>query len=375
MGEDFNMDSFTEFNDSPIFGINDGDEFIDSERILSTEEAESYANSFLNNEEQADELDNKNDNTVEDEDDPDEVGSEEDVDEGGNDDDKSDSSSNLYSSLASVIHEQGLLPSVNIEKLDINNVDDFAKVLRDEQEVQAKLLLEQYIANLDVEKIKQPISDLKNLETVDSDYLANNLEYAKNLIRQDYTNQGLDESKINRIINRLVDLGEEDLIDESLKAKDSLIEQNKEVVEAEKQRQFKERAEIEKQNAKAQEEIKKRVFDSDIVEGFKPTRTFREKMYNTMTTIVGEDPNGNPENAFMKSRREDIVGFETRMYAFYELTNGFTDFSKLATTSKSKAVQELEKAARGKIIQNNSTPTYVNDKDSYYGSGDFILNI
>lgn len=94
-----------------------------------------------------------------------------------------------------------------------------------------------------------------------------------------------------------------------------------------------------------------------------------------MTTIVGEDPYGNPENAFMRARREDVVGFETRMYALFELTDGFTNFDKLVTTSKSKAIKDLEKAARATIINNNSTPAYVADKESYFGSGDFTLNI
>lgn len=363
------------FDNSPIFDVNDGEEnVIDANPGFDSETSQEAVNAFLNGDEENDEDNNENNNTVED-DNPENVDGEEDVDNEGGDDDESDSSSNLYSSIASVISEHGLLPSVDINKIDIKNVDDLALALRNEQEAQAKLLYEDYIKNLDVNSLKQPITELRKLEEVDAAYLANNLEYAKELIRNDYVAQGLDESKANRIINRLIDLGEEDLIDESLKAKENIAERNSAAIEAEKERQFKERQELERENAKAQELIKKKVFEADIIDGFKPTRVFREKMYNTMTSIVGEDPNGNPENAFMKARREDTIGFETRMYAFYELTNGFTDFSKLTGNAKSKAVQELEKAARGTIISKNSTPTYVNDKNSYFGSGDITLNI
>lgn len=378
MEEDFKipMEAFSDSYESQIMETGDNDNIIESESIISESDAEAAARAYLGDA-YADETqeDDKNNITVEDDDNPDEVGSEEDDDEGGENDDESNSSSNLYSSLAGVIHEQGLLPSFDINKLDIKNIDDLARTLRSEQENQAKILYEQYIANLDVDKIGKPVLELRNLNEVNADYLADNLDYAKDILRQDYRDQGFDDSRIERIINRLIDLGEEDLIDESLKAKNSLVQKNAKIIEDEKQRQFKERADAEKQQARVQEEIKKKVFDTEFIEGFNPTRTFREKMYNTMTTIVGEDDNGNPENAFMRARREDIVGFETRMYTFFELTNGFTDFSKLTAPSKSKAVQELEKAARGTIVKNNSTPAYINDKDSYFGQGDFTLNV
>lgn len=364
------------FEDSPIFEVGDNEQnIIDNETVMSDDETQAAVQNYLNGNNDSEENNNENNNAVEDEENPEVVDSEEDVNEGGNEDNDSDSSSNLYSSLASVIHEQGLLPSVDINNDNIQSVDDLARVLRIEQEAQAKQLFENYINNLDVDKIKQPLSDMRSLDAIDSDYLFDNIEVAKDLIRQDYMNQGLDESKINRIINRLIDLGDEDLIDESLKARESLIEKNAKAIEEEKNRQFKERAELEKQNLKVQEEIKKRIFESEIIEGFKPTQAFKQKMYDTMTSIVGTDPNGNPENAFMKARREDLIGFETRMYAFFELTNGFTDFSKLIGPSKSKAVEELEKAVRGTVINKNSTPNYINDKESYFGTGDYTLNI
>lgn len=372
--------SMDDFNDSPIFdgdGSNNTVDIIDNSTGLSAEEAEARFKAFMGEtEDTPTNEDDKNNITVEDEENPEDVGSEEDVDDdGGNEDDDSDSSSNLYSSLAGVIHEQGLLPSVDITKEEIKTVDDLTRILSQEQDAQALKRYNEYITNLDVEKIAGPLKQTRELESVDADYLKENIEYAKQLIRNDYLSQGFDEDKTNRIINRLVDLGDEDLIDEALKAKESIVEQQSKIIEEEKQRQFKQREEAEREAVKAQEAIKKRVFEQDIVEGFKPTKAFREKMYNTMTTVIGEDPNGNPENAFMRARREDVVGFETRMYAFFELTNGFTDFSKLVNMSKSKAVSELEKAARASISNNNSTPAYVADKNSYFGAGDFTLNI
>ena len=62
----------------------------------------------------------ENDNHVEDES-SEEVDEEDVEDEGG---EGSESSSNLYSSLAAFVHEQGLLPSLDINLKDIKSADD-----------------------------------------------------------------------------------------------------------------------------------------------------------------------------------------------------------------------------------------------------------
>src|SRR5690606_394035 len=172
--------------------------------VLSEFDNENLAKAFLGgkNEPTEEIEDNENNIAPIEEEVPESVDEEENVEEGSeDDDDESDSSSNLYSSLASVIHEQGLLPSIDINKTNIKSIDDLAVALRQEQEAQAQLLLDKYISELDTQKLSNSVKDIKALAEVDSDYLSNNIEYAKNLIRQDYKNQGLDDIKIDRIIN------------------------------------------------------------------------------------------------------------------------------------------------------------------------------
>ena len=92
----------------------------------------------------------ENNNHVED--DSSEEVDEEDVEEEGSE--GSESSSNLYSSLAAFVHEQGLLPSLDIDLKDIKSADDFANVFNKELDIQAELRLNDYLANLDLNKIK-----------------------------------------------------------------------------------------------------------------------------------------------------------------------------------------------------------------------------
>ena len=158
-------------------------------------------------EEENDDNTNVDDSTLENnnkpvEDDSSEEVDEEDVeDEGG---EGSESSSNLYSSLAAFVHEQGLLPSLNIDLKDIKTADDFASVFNKELDIQAELRLNDYLANLDLNKIGIAKKDIQDLNTINSDSLKNDIDLAKRIIYDDYLNQGLDEKKANRMLNRLI---------------------------------------------------------------------------------------------------------------------------------------------------------------------------
>lgn len=303
---------------------------------------------------------------------PENVGDGEGDDTGGDD---NGSSSNLYSSLASVLSEQGLLPSVDITTKPITTVDEFAETMRQEQIAQAKIMLDDYISNLDINSIVDSKRVLDSISNIDQDYLANNIEVAKDLLRQDYKAQGFSDDRVERIINRFVDLGEDDLISEALTAVDSLKQVESQKIEDQKLNIEREKAENIRQNQELQERLKTTVFKDDLITGYSPTPVLKDKVYKTMTEVVGTDEHGNPQNRFLHDRAQDPVDFEARMYFMYELTNGFKDLGKLGATSKSRAVSELEKAARSTIIIDNSKPSFATDKESYFANGNFKLNI
>lgn len=322
---------------------------------------------------QDDDSQNKNIEAVEDDSSEEVDSDEDDQDEGSEDDDDGDSSSsNLYSSAAAFLHEQGLLPSLDIEKDKIESPDDFAQVFKREQEIQARVLAEEYLANLDLEKIAKYQAENISLDSITEDSLKDNLEQAKQIVYQDYLNQGLDETKVKRMVNRLIDLGEDAILEEAKDSLESLKEFNSRKIEAEKEA-YEENVKLQKiQQEKLDKEIKQNIFEkTNLINGFKPTKVIQERVYKTMNEIVGKSPDGVFENRFMKERRENPIEFESRMYYIYEMTDGFKDLSKLNLKAKSSAVKDLETIIKKGAYKDAGTPSWMSDKNSYdIGIGD-----
>ena len=329
-------------------------------------------------EEENDDNTNVDDTTLENnnhvEDDSSEEVDEEDVEDEGSE--GSESSSNLYSSLAAFVHEQGLLPSLDIDLKDIKSADDFANVFNKELDIQAELRLNNYLENLDLNKIGVAKQEIKDLNTLNVDILKNDIDLAKRIIYDDYLNQGLDEKKANRMLNRLIDLGEDAILEDAEESLQSLKEFKAREIERETQ-SYKERLEADKiQQAKLDEQMKKTIYESkDLIAGLKPNKTLQDKVYKSINDIVGKSPDGTFENKFMKERRENPLEFEIRMYHFYELTNGFKDLSKISTTAKSSAVKDLEKIARQTKLKDNGTPLWQQDANTYSNFSGHVLNL
>jgi hypothetical protein len=298
---------------------------------------------------------------------------EEDVEEGS---EGSESSSNLYSSLAAFVHEQGLLPSLDIDLKDIKSADDFANVFNKELDIQAELRLNDYLANLDLNKIGNAKKEINDLNSIDENVLKNDIDLAKRIIYDDYLNQGLDEKKANRMLNRLIDLGEDAILEDAEESLQSLKEFKSREIERETN-SYKEKLEADKINqAKLDEQMKKTIYESkDLISGLKPNKALQDKVYKSINDIVGKSPDGVFENKFMKERRENPLEFEIRMYHFYELTNGFKDLNKISTNAKSSAVKDLEKIARQTKLKDNGTPLWQQDANTYSNFSGHVLNL
>lgn len=304
--------------------------------------------------------DNEINTTVEDES-SEEVDSEDDVEDEGNDDSgEASTSSNLFSSLANVLHEQGLLPSLDIANSEIKNVDDFTKAVKSEIDIQAEAKLQEYISNMDINQIAQSKKMIDDLANINEDYLRDNIDVAKQLLHQDYLNQGLSPDKATKLLKRLIDLGDDAIIEDSLESLNSIKEFESKRIAVEQEAYKKQVEEDKVAQERLDADIKKLVFEnSNLINGFKPTKALQEKVYKTINEIVGKSPEGVFENKFMRDRRMNPLEFETRMYYFYELTNGFQDYSKLSTNAKSSAIKDLEKAFKQRPIVDNGTPSWM----------------
>lgn len=337
--------------------------------IFNSGQELNFDNNIENNDDNDESLENDlyNENKpVEGEDSEDVDRDEDDNSEGDDSDD--DSSPNLYSSISDVLIEQGLLPSLESSE-NIKDVNSFTEALKIEIDNQTKLKVDEYLNSLDLEKIATSKKSLIELDSIDEDYLKNNIETAKDLILKDYINQGLSEDRARKMLRKTIDLGEDVIIEEALESKESLKTFESKQAALELQRVEQEKINQIKEQEKIDTAIKQFIFDSkEVIKGIPNTKAISDKVFKTMTEVVAKNPQtGELENKFMNDRSKNPIEFDTKMYYLYELTNGFNDLNKIKTVATSNATKNLEKAIRKVKFEDNGTPGYLTDPASYTG--------
>lgn len=325
-----------------------------------------------NIEDQNEDPDKKN---LSEDEDPEKVAEEE--DESSGDDSDDDTSPNLYSSLVTILHDEGLLPSLDLASTEIKSPAELAEAFKAEIDAQSNLRLEDYLRHVNLENIARSNTNLRSYSEIDDDKLDSDLELAKNLIYQDYINQGLSEERSSRLLNKLVDLGEDEIKEEARTSLESLKAFELKKIESEKE-QYQIRM---KQQAEEQEKIQKQIKDSiynskEFIEGLPVTNSIKDRVYKSMNDVVSKNPDtGELENKLMKSRREDPLNFDLKLYYLYELTNGFSSFKNIVNSTKSKAVKDLEKTLRDTKVKDSGLPTFLQDEQSYMGGFGSELNL
>lgn len=330
-----------------------------------------------------DELDNTGDepeenNSEEDENPSEEVAGDEDEDEGG-----ADNSPNLYSSLATVLHEQGLLPSLDLQSNKIGSVDDIANAFKAEIEGNVKSKMVEALGEDGYNAIMNgiPITELAKsreaqatLDSITPEALQSDLELSKRVIYQDYLNQGIPEEKAQRLLKRVIDSGEDAILEDAAESLTSLKLYEQKQLENKQLQVQKQREAQRVQQEQLETELKNKIYNSkELIQGVKLNKAMQDKVFKSMTEIVGKNENGVLENRLMRERRENPIEFDAKLYYIYELTNGFKDLSKVMNTTRSSAVDELERSLRQTRHQDSGTPNYLQDGESYFGPNDEIV--
>jgi len=283
---------------------------------------------------------------------PEEVAEEDDEQE---DTKKSQSTSkNPYSSLASALADEGVLPSFDPEKDKIENVEDFISAfkkeiknsefadLTDEQ----KEYLQAIRSGVPNEVFNQHQAAKTQLSTITPEEIRENEALRKQLIANSYISQGINPEKAEKLAQRSFDIGEDET--DALEALEILKTYQKSVFEQEKvaaeQKRQQQLEESNRQLKQLQDTINQQ---SEIIPGVKITDKVKQTIYDQATKVVGQDKMGKPLNAVTKARLEDPVNFETKLNYLFYVTKGFSDFSKIGTSQKSKAVRELDDFVKG----------------------------
>ena len=290
-------------------------------------------------------------------------GDDDDTEEG---DGASDSSPNLFSSVADVLLEQGFLPSLESSK-DIKTADDFSAALNNEVLTQARAMADEYLSKMDTDSFAKSSKEIKELDAMDESYLKSNLDIAKDIIFQDYMNQGLSEDRARKMLRKTIDLGEDMILEEALESKQSLQEFNIKKQEFAKKAASDSLEQERREQVELEQKVKQMVFESkELIKGLPVTKALQDRVYKSMTEVVSKNPNtGELENKFMKDRNVNQVEFDIRMYQLYEMTNGFRDLSLISKQVASKATLNLEKVMRQTKSDDSGLPGYAQDSQSY----------
>lgn len=333
-------------------------------------------------EEEEEIIDNNNPGEGEDSQDPDleTVAGDEDPegDEDNSADDNADNttSPSMYSSFANLLHEEGLLSSLD-SNIEIKSISDINNLIKKEVELRVE-------SNLSAEELEDlkairngiPKEELANhrklqnqLGSINESHIETNAELRKQLIYQDYINQGLSEAKSLKLLNRSIELEQDK--EDAAEALGSIKQFEANKLEQQQEQYKIQKAQEEAEFASNQKKLKDSIYAKDeIIKGQKMTQTLKDRVFKSMTDVVGNTPDGIPENALMKARRESPIEFDSKLYYLYEITKGFSDFSILNKKATSNASSKLEEALRrSNFIQDSGMPSYLQDDDSYSGIG------
>ena len=288
-------------------------------------------------------------------DNPEGVGSEKDNQEkeGGTPPDKGGTSpkTNFYSSIASALKDEGILPDLDDETVgNIKEASDFAEAI--EKQIQArfderqKRIDDALNANVEPDEIRQYESTLSFLNSIKEDNITDEAEKGENLrkrlIYQDFINRGYSKERATREVKKSFDSGTD--IEDAKEALESNKEFfNKEYQDLIKEAQEEVRAEQEKNKKEAAQLKKSMLEDKEIFEGITLDKVTRQKAFDNITKPVFKTEDGEYLTAIQKYEMENPVEFRKYLSVLFTMTDGFKSLDKIV---KGKVKKEVKQSLR-----------------------------
>lgn len=278
--------------------------------------------------------------------------SDDDSDEDKGSGDGEDSSPGIYSSLANVLNQEGILTSLSSDQ-KIEKVEDLIEAFNNELKSREysdltdkqKVYLDALREGIPEVEIQESLKLESELESITEDMLKNNPELRQELIKQDFIDSGMSPEKATKLAKRSVDIGED--IEDSLEALGSLKTRSSQTreqrIEAAKQAKIDARKKLDEDLKSLRTTLTK---TEEIIPSMKINEQVRDKIYDQMTKPVGK-VDGRPISAIEKKKIEDPINFEMKLNYLFYITNGFEDFSKIVKNSKTQAVKDLESKIKG----------------------------
>lgn len=285
---------------------------------------------------------------------------------------------------AQLLVDEGVLPNLDVKKFDgtadslkeamVNEIIGAVDSYKDSLPERIKNLINNYEDGISFEKLLQLDSIETDISKVTEEKLEEDTSLQKKIVG-DYLKRTtkFSETKISKLVDGYEDSGE--LEDE---AKSSL-EELKGIVTKEKDNELKnvtEQKKVAEDNRKKelstlQEKIKT---STEIIPGMKLNDKVRNNVFASMTTPVGYDQNGRPVNKIVAARMENPVDFELKLHYLFEITKGFTDFTKLSEKGKKDASKQFEEAVNN-MDNNHFDESEHKDEQVKKRSLDFIKSL
>jgi hypothetical protein len=255
---------------------------------------------------------------------------------------------------AQLLVDEGVLPNLNVKDFDgtaeslkeamVNEILTAVDTYKDSLPERVKSLINNYEEGVPLDKL----IELDRIETdvakVTNETLEEDSTLQKKLV-SDYLKRTtkFSDAKIAKQVDNYEDTGE--LEDEAKAA----LEELKGIVKSEKEKSIQENEKQKLANEKQRKEdlvaLENKVKTTDeIIPGLKLNDKVRKSVFSSMTTPVGYDQTGRPVNKIVAARMENPVDFEIKLHYLFEVTKGFTDFSKLAEKGKKDASKQFEEA-------------------------------
>jgi len=263
-------------------------------------------------------------------------------------------SSSPFTPYAKLLKEEGVLPNLNMEDFDgtaeglktamINEIIGAVEMYKDTLPSRVKDLINNYEEGVPLEELLKIDKEEVQTLSLDEDKIKEDISLQKKTVR-DYLKKTskFSDKKIDNQIQYYEDSGE--LEEEALNAAAEL----KELIQTEKTQaveQAKQKEKMMQEQARAElANLNKRVQEAtEIIPGLKLNDRVKSELIKSMTVPAGKDKNGNPVNRIVAARMENPMEFEIKLHYLFEITKGFSDFSKLVEKGKKDTIKEFEEA-------------------------------
>lgn len=299
---------------------------------------------------------------------------------------------NLYSSFATALKEEGVFPDLLDEDVsEISDSESFVRIMR--KQVQAQLTERQkriddaLNAEIEPTEIKKYENVLDYLDSIQDNHLSDESEQGENLrkqlIYQDYINNGFSKEKAEKMVKRSLDAGT-DIED----AKEALAS-NKQFFESQYDNLIKEAKDAQEKLIKARKEeaenLKKSILeDSKIFGELSVDKSTRQKVFDNISKPIYKDPDtGQYLTAIQKYEKENRIDFIKNLGLIYTLTDGFKNLDGLIGNKVKKEVKkgmkEVERLLNTTLRDSSGNLKLVtsvkDDPDSYLGVGKWSVDI